>query len=149
MSSYNTKKIEICLYNVLKSWLIICRHRRVILCLEMHTCRSKVRNRFISLVAYYCREKSFSFLIEVPEEAVNAFEIALRQNPSDPLLASKLGRAYVKTHQYDTAIDYYKDAIARDRNSTLKLDLAELYLKLKQFSNAEQLLIDDINANEK
>lgn len=87
--------------------------------------------------------------ISAPEEAISAFQMALRQNPSDPLLASKLGRAYVKTHQYNKAISYYKDAIAKNKNSSLKLDLAELYLKLKQFSNAEQLLIEDIEINRK
>lgn len=73
--------------------------------------------------------------------------MALRQNPSDPLLASKLGRAYVKTHQYTKAINYYQEAIANDRNAALKLDLAELYLKLKQFSNAEKTLIEEIDAD--
>lgn len=62
------------------------------------------------------------------------------------MLASKLGRAYVKTHQYKKAISYYKEAIQVPENHTLKLDLAELYLKLKQFSNAEQILIEDIEA---
>lgn len=91
----------------------------------------------------------FSVFKIAPEEAINAFQIALRLSPSDPVLASKLGRAFVKTHQYNKAINYYKDAISKDRNSALKLDLAELYLKLKQFSNAEQLLIEDIDANQK
>lgn len=36
-----------------------------------------------------------------------------------------------------------------DKNSSLKLDLAELFLKLKQFSNAEQTLIEDIDATGK
>lgn len=36
-----------------------------------------------------------------------------------------------------------------DKNSSLKLDLAELFLKLKQFSNAEQTLIEEIDANGK
>lgn len=62
------------------------------------------------------------------------------------MLASKLGRAYVKTHQYTKAISYYKDATLTDENSALKLDLAELYLKLKQFSNAEQTLVNEIDA---
>lgn len=81
-----------------------------------------------------------------PDEAIAAFKQALKQNPSDPLLASKLGRAYVKTHQYAKAISYYKEATLVDENAALKLDLAELYLKLKQFSNAEQTLIDEIDA---
>lgn len=99
MSIYNTKKIGICLHNVSRSWLIICQHQRVILCLEMHTYRFKVSNCFIIIVVdgIYYKEQSLYFLIEVPEEAVKAFQLALRQNPSDPLLASKLGRAYVRT----------------------------------------------------
>lgn len=68
--------------------------------------------------------------------------MALQQNPRDPLLASKLGRAYVKTHQYTKAISYYKDTVMDPINSGLNLDLAELYLKLKQYSNAEQTLIE-------
>lgn len=58
-------------------------------------------------------------------------------------MASKLGRAYVKTHQYAKAISYYRDAITSPENYALKLDLAELYLKLKQFPNAEQTLINE------
>lgn len=85
--------------------------------------------------------------IQEPEEAINAFKMALRQNPSDPLLASKLGRAYVKTHQYNKAIAYYKEATMHDKNLSMKLDLAELFLKLKQFSNAEQTLIEDIESS--
>lgn len=86
-----------------------------------------------------------NFVIE-PDEAIDAFKQALKQNPSDPLLASKLGRAYVKTHQYTKAIAYYKEATLTDENSALKLDLAELFLKLKQFSNAEQVLVNEIDA---
>ena len=86
-------------------------------------------------------------IISEPDEAIDAFKLALRQNPSDPLLASKLGRAYVKTHQYARAITYYRDATMSANNSSLKLDLAELFLKLKQFSNAEQTLIDEIDGH--
>lgn len=85
--------------------------------------------------------------IQEPEEAINAFKMALRQNPSDPILASKLGRAYVKTHQYNKAINYYREATINDKNLSMKLDLAELFLKLKQFSSAEQTLIEDIESS--
>lgn len=95
------------------------------------------------------KKNSFcSYEIE-PDEAIDAFKMALRQNPNDSLLASKLGRAYVKTHQYTKAINYYKEATINDTNPSLKLDLAELFLKLKQFSNAEQTLIEDIDSNGK
>lgn len=85
--------------------------------------------------------------IQESDDAINSFKSALRQSPNDSILSSKLGRAYVKTHQYNRAISYYKEAIQNDKNSAMKLDLAELYLKLKQFSNAEQTLIEDIESN--
>lgn len=87
--------------------------------------------------------------IQEPEEAIDAFKMALRKNPTDPILASKLGRAYVKTHQYNKAINYYKEATMNENNVSMKLDLAELFLKLKQFSNAEQTLIEDIESSHK
>lgn len=74
--------------------------------------------------------------------------MALQENPDDPLLASKLGRAYVRTHQYTKAISYYQEATLNALNAPLKLDLAELYLKLKQYSNAEQTLIDEISSTD-
>ncbi len=79
-----------------------------------------------------------------PDEAISAFKKALKLNPTDALLASKLGRAYVKTHQYAKAINYYKEAVLNADHSSLKLDLSELYLKLKQYANAEQTLISEI-----
>lgn len=82
--------------------------------------------------------------IQEPDEAIDAYKKALKQNPRDPLLASKLGRAYVKTHQYKKAITYYKEAIMAPENYSLKLDLAELYLKLKQFKDAEDVLVQEI-----
>lgn len=87
--------------------------------------------------------------IQEPDEAVEAYRQAVLQDPMDPMLASKLGRAYVKTHQYKKAISYYKDAIMVPENYQLKLDLAELYLKLKQYTNAEQIIIEDIEKNQR
>lgn len=87
--------------------------------------------------------------IQEPDEAVEAYRQAVLQDPMDPMLASKLGRAYVKTHQYKKAISYYKDSITVPENYQLKLDLAELYLKLKQYSNAEQIILEDIEKNQR
>lgn len=87
--------------------------------------------------------------IQEPDEAVEAYRQAVLQDPMDPMLASKLGRAYVKTHQYKKAISYYKDAITVPENYQLKLDLAELYLKLKQYPNAEQIILEDIEKNQR
>lgn len=86
--------------------------------------------------------------IQEPDDAIDAYKHALRQNPHDPLLASKLGRAYVKTHQYKKAIAYYKEAILSPENHMLKLDLAELYLKLKQFNEAEEVLNQEIRMHQ-
>lgn len=96
---------------------------------------------------YICRVFTYTdyfYQFAEPDEAIDAFKQAHRLNPNDSFLASKLGRAYVKTHQYTKAINYYKEATRYTENSALKLDLAELYLKLKQFSNAEEILLKDI-----
>ncbi|EPY80279.1 tetratricopeptide repeat protein 21B [Camelus ferus] len=50
--------------------------------------------------------------IQEPEEAIVAYEQALNQNPKDGTLASKIGKALVKTHNY----------------SKIMLELARLYL---------------------
>uniref|UniRef100_A0A182WY98 Tetratricopeptide repeat protein 21B n=1 Tax=Anopheles quadriannulatus TaxID=34691 RepID=A0A182WY98_ANOQN len=84
--------------------------------------------------------------IQEPDDAIKAYREAIRQSPHDALLASKLGRAYVRTHQYQKAIAYYQEAILHPENYPLKLDLAELYLKLKQYQNAEQTLADELNS---
>ncbi|XP_058458676.1 tetratricopeptide repeat protein 21B-like isoform X1 [Malaya genurostris] len=82
--------------------------------------------------------------IQEPDDAIEAYKQAHKFNSRDILLISKLGRAYVKTHQYKKAISYYQEVIETPGNSSLKLDLAELFLKLKQYSNAEQILVDEI-----
>jgi tetratricopeptide repeat protein 21B len=89
------------------------------------------------------------FLFSEPDDAINAYKKAFKENPSDPMLASKLGRAYVRTHQYKKAITYYLDATTSPENYALKLDLAELFLKLKKFPEAEQTLRDEIDATER
>jgi len=49
-----------------------------------------------------------------------------------------MGQALVLTHQYNKAINYYKEAVKMDNNFTLRLDLASLHMKLKQWEKAEK-----------
>lgn len=35
-----------------------------------------------------------------PEKAIDVYETALKRNPRDSTLASKIGQALIKTHQY-------------------------------------------------
>ncbi|KAM7360843.1 tetratricopeptide repeat protein 21B-like isoform 2-T5 [Cochliomyia hominivorax] len=78
--------------------------------------------------------------IQEPNLAVEAYQKALELNPHDSHVASKLGRSYVKTHQYAKAIQFYQEALKNRSHSSLNLNLAELYLKLRQFKNAEDTL---------
>ncbi|XP_036176058.1 tetratricopeptide repeat protein 21B isoform X5 [Myotis myotis] len=77
--------------------------------------------------------------IQEPEEAIVAYEQALNQNPKDGTLASKVGKALVKTHNYSKAITYYEAALKNGQNY-LCYDLAELLLKLKWYDKAEKVL---------
>lgn len=83
--------------------------------------------------------------IQEPERAIEAFELSLQTNPSDKSLIRKMGRALVRTHQYTKAISYYREAVQQPGCRDLKLDMADLLMKLKQFGKAEEILLEELN----
>ncbi|XP_004676352.2 PREDICTED: tetratricopeptide repeat protein 21A [Condylura cristata] len=78
--------------------------------------------------------------IQEPEKALEVYDEAYRKNPHDAALVSRIGQAYVKTHQYTKAINYYEAAQKISGQDFLCCDLAELLLKLKKFNKAEKVL---------
>ena len=51
------------------------------------------------------------------------------------------------THDYNRAIKYYEQSLAEDPNLfDLRVDLAELYIKLKSFEDAKRVLIEALRA---
>ncbi|KAG7464116.1 hypothetical protein MATL_G00183890 [Megalops atlanticus] len=78
--------------------------------------------------------------IQEPEKAIEIYEQALKKNPKDGALASKIGKALVKTHNYIKAINYYEAALKSSQQSFLRYDLAELLLKLRQYERCERVL---------
>lgn len=83
--------------------------------------------------------------IQEPERAIEAYEQALKQNPTNKVhIASKLGKALIKTHQYTKAINYYRDVMKQENFKSLKLDLAKLFIKLKQYDKAEATLVQEL-----
>ncbi|XP_007468203.1 PREDICTED: tetratricopeptide repeat protein 21A isoform X2 [Lipotes vexillifer] len=78
--------------------------------------------------------------IQEPEKALEVYDEAYRKNPHDASLISRIGQAYVKTHQYTKAINYYEAAQKISGQDLLCCDLAELLLKLKKFNKAEKVL---------
>lgn len=82
--------------------------------------------------------------IQEPERAIEAYEQSLRSNASDKNLARKMGKALVKTHQYEKAIEYYERIIKQKEFGDLKLDMAELFMKLKMYEKAETRLLQEL-----
>ncbi|XP_043833873.1 tetratricopeptide repeat protein 21A isoform X1 [Dromiciops gliroides] len=78
--------------------------------------------------------------IQEPEKALEVYDEAYRKNPHDASLVSRIGQAYVKTHQYNKAINYYEAAQKISGQDFLCCDLAELLLKLKKYNKAEKVL---------
>jgi tetratricopeptide repeat protein 21B len=68
------------------------------------------------------------------------YEASLRRNARDSVLASKVGQALIKTHNYNKAIIYYETALKSDTQQFLRNDLAQLFLKLRQFEKAEKVI---------
>ncbi|XP_040004915.1 tetratricopeptide repeat protein 21B isoform X1 [Xiphias gladius] len=78
--------------------------------------------------------------IQEPEKAIEVYEHALKKNPKDGALASKIGKALVKTHNYIKAINYYEAALKTEQQNFLRYDLAELLMKMKQYERCERVL---------
>ena len=91
--------------------------------------------------------------ISEPEKAIAAFESALRKSPGDGELASRIGKVLVATHEFVKAIEYYLEAVTKDpTRAGLRYELAELYLELKKFDQAQAevvQLIGTTDSNEK
>lgn len=101
-----------------------------------------------------------------PEKAIEVYEQALKKIPKDGALASKIGKALVKTHNYVKvcvvhsqinsnyiktsqclrqatviqAINYYEAALKTEQQNFLRYDLAELLMKMKQYERCERVL---------
>ncbi|XP_017279892.1 tetratricopeptide repeat protein 21B [Kryptolebias marmoratus] len=80
--------------------------------------------------------------IQEPEKAIEIYEQALEKNTKDGALASKIGKALVKTHNYNKAINYYEVALKTEQQNFLRYDLAELLMKMKQYERCEKVLKD-------
>ncbi|KAK7092869.1 tetratricopeptide repeat protein 21B-like [Littorina saxatilis] len=78
--------------------------------------------------------------IQEPEKAIEVYESALKRNPKDAALATKIGQALVKTHNYAKAINYYEASLKAGGQASLRHDLAELLLRLRQYDKAEKVL---------
>ncbi|PRP77845.1 tetratricopeptide repeat protein 21B-like [Planoprotostelium fungivorum] len=78
--------------------------------------------------------------IQEPVKAINVYLSALENNNADIALISKIGRAFVTTHDYAKAVAYYENAVRENPGTSLRYDLAELYTKLRKFDQAEALL---------
>lgn len=83
------------------------------------------------------------FFIE-PDYALECYEKALKESPNDLALISKMGQAYVDSHYFTRAFNYYNDAIKKINDYKLKLKVAELYMNLKQYDRGELILLDDL-----
>ncbi|XP_054643710.1 tetratricopeptide repeat protein 21B isoform X1 [Dunckerocampus dactyliophorus] len=80
-----------------------------------------------------------------PEKAIEVYEHALEKTPKDGALASKFGKALVKTHYYAKAIHYYEAALKTEQQNFLRYDLAELLMKMKQYERCEKVLHDALS----
>lgn len=79
--------------------------------------------------------------ISETEKAIAAYENALRLNPGDGALVSRIGKVLVETYEYTKAVDYYLSAVKKDPSrSDLRHELAELYLEIKKFEPVCQLV---------
>jgi len=79
--------------------------------------------------------------IQQPAKAIKAYQDALAMDPTDPKLASKIGRALISTHDYAKAVQYYETAAQGDPSKVyLSQELAALYIQLTQFDEAIRVL---------
>lgn len=77
--------------------------------------------------------------IQEPADAIKAFQQAmdLDNGRQDPALVRKIGKAKIQTHDYEEAIQYYRDALRRHpHQQELRQDIARLYVRLQRWEDA-------------
>lgn len=96
--------------------------------------------------------------IQEPADAIKAFQQALEieKGKGDPALVQKIGKAMMQTHDYEKAIQYYNDALAKHPTQQgLRQDLAKLYVRLQRWEEAireleealQNVMEDDLKSN--
>ncbi|KAJ3030267.1 UNVERIFIED_CONTAM: Tetratricopeptide repeat protein 21B [Siphonaria sp. JEL0065] len=85
--------------------------------------------------------------IQEPEKAIEVYENGLDTFDDGSILACKIGKALVKTHDYARAISYYETALGKNspNASSLRFDLAELYFKLKNYEDVERTVVEALD----
>ena len=87
--------------------------------------------------------------IQEPEDAIKAFEEALKINPNDEEITREIGKALVQTHDYQKAWKYYEDALRKDQKKLdLRLDMGKLCILLGNYKLGEDLLSIDVFGDE-
>jgi len=85
--------------------------------------------------------------IQEPEEAIQYYEKALEKDSENLNLIREVGHALVMTHDYNRAIKYYEQSLHEDPSLfDLRIDLAELYIKLKAFDDSKRVLIEALKS---
>ena len=85
--------------------------------------------------------------IQEPEEAIQYYEKALEKDTDNMVLIREVGKALVMTHDYNRAIKYYEQTLHDDpKLFDLRIDLAELYIKLKAFDDCKRVLIEALKS---
>ncbi|EFO97534.1 hypothetical protein CRE_08582 [Caenorhabditis remanei] len=78
--------------------------------------------------------------VQEPEDAINFYEQALKMQSKDVQLAEKIGEAYVMAHLYSKAVNFYESSMNIYKDKNMRLKLANLLLKLRNFEKCEKIL---------
>ena len=105
-------------------------------------CHMEIADRRPSVSNFITLGEAF-MQIQDPMRAISAYENALRLNPKDGVLPSKIGKALISTHDYHRAVDYYERSVKNDQsNLMLQFDLADLYYKLRRHDLSERACLN-------
>lgn len=87
----------------------------------------------------------YEFHSKNKDEAIQFYKRSLELTPPHPYAAHRLGHFYMKKQEYDTAIEYHKQAVSKKFKASL-ISLGDIYIKLDLMSEAEKYLKDAVKA---
>ncbi|KAI8612411.1 hypothetical protein BC830DRAFT_1231247 [Chytriomyces sp. MP71] len=109
-------------------------------------CYSDLYDRHKSIETCIVLGEAFMHIQE-PEKAIEVYENGLDNFDDASILACKIGKALVKTHDFARAISYYETALGKSspNSSSLRYDLADLYYKLKNYDDVERVATEALD----